>query len=106
MRCRGSAEFPTVDIGSAFPRFSGGRLDAAHLAAAQVGIRRQVEDVKHELVDGVAADPEEDVLAVLDQEQAVPFEALRRERQRVREDDALLRDGAALYVVVAVYQFR
>lgn len=44
-----------------------------YLAAAQLIVRRKVEDVLHELRDRVPAYPEEDGLAVLDQEKTMSF---------------------------------
>lgn len=54
------------------------------LAAAQHLVAGQAEYVRDELRHGVFADPQEDVLAVFDEEQAVPLELLRRQGQRRR----------------------
>ena len=56
-------------------RRGGEREGETYLAAAEHLVAGEVEDVHDELRDGVPADPQEDRLAVLDEEQAVALES-------------------------------
>lgn len=49
----------------------------AHLAALQNFVRREVEDVHDQLRHGLAADPQEHVESVFDEEEPVPLSTLR-----------------------------
>ena len=72
------------------------REHRTHLPTAKRVVRRKVKDIHHQLRDGVAADPEEYRLTVLDQVQTVPLETLRRQWLRRGHNDASLADSAAL----------
>ena len=67
-----------------------------HLAAAQRLVAGELEDIHDELRHRVPAHPKEDILAILDEEQPMPLQLLRRKRQRRGQDDAVLADGARL----------
>jgi hypothetical protein len=75
---------------------SGRKGRKEHLSAPEVRVRRHVEDILNETVDSVPTNPEEDVLSVFDEEKTVTLETFRGEGERVRENDALVRDGTAL----------
>lgn len=72
------------------------RVIRIYLATAKLGVARYIKDVKHELRNSIATEPQEDVLAVLDEEEAVSLETLGGERERSRKNDAVVADGTAL----------
>jgi len=68
----------------------------AHLSTRKLGVGRNVEDVLDKLRDRLSADPEEDVLSVLDDEESVSFQSLTREVHGLGKDDSVLADGTSL----------
>lgn len=69
-----------------------------HLATLKGMIIRQVEDVLDQLRHGVSTDPEEDVLAVFDEEETVSFESFGGQRESGRKLNAFVADDATLYI--------
>jgi hypothetical protein len=70
--------------------------EESHLSSTQCFVVGQIEDILDQLWHGIAADPEEDVLAVFDEEETMALKTLRCQRQRWRQDDAVLADRAGL----------
>lgn len=52
------------------------QLDSTHLATSKLSVARHIKDVEHELGNSIATEPQEDVLAVLDEEETVSLETL------------------------------
>jgi hypothetical protein len=71
-------------------------IEESHLSGTQCFVVGQIEDVLDQLRHGIAADPEEDVLAVFNEEETMALKTLRCQRQRWRQDDAVLADRAGL----------
>ena len=69
---------------------------ASYLPSTQDFIVGEVEHVHDELWHGVPADPEEQRLAILDEEETVAFEPFRCRRKRLRHDHAVFADRTAL----------
>lgn len=72
-----------------------------HLSTAEDLVGGQVKDVLHELGNSIAADPQEDGLAIFNQEKAVPLQSLRGQRKSGRKNNALLADRSSLNIQVS-----
>ena len=66
------------------------------LSTGQLSVRGEVKDVLDELGDSVPSDPEEHVLAVLDDVEPVALEALAGQIHRFGEDHSVLANRAGL----------
>jgi hypothetical protein len=74
----------------------------ADLSATERVVARKVEHICDELRDRVASDPEEHRLAIFDQVQAMTFESFGSQRERGREDNAMLADFSSLETLSAL----
>lgn len=73
-------------------------LKKAYLAPAQDLVTWQVEYIDNELRHGVSTNPQEDSLTVLDEEQSVPLELFRCERERRGHDHAVFAHCTTLFI--------
>lgn len=76
------------------------RAEATHFTPPQIDVRSNVKDVHDQLGHGVTSYPQENVLAVFQQVEAVSFQSFTGQRQGLGQNDAIISNRATLKVHV------